>query len=231
MAEETKKKDRTKGEPKGAPKAEPKGAPKAEAKAEPKGAPKAEVKAEPKAAPKAVPKAAPKAELKKEPKGQPKEDSEFKHIVRILDTDLTGTRSVVHALCGVKGIGWRVARIIVLSAGVNPNAKLGNLSEEEIERVKSAIDGVEKRLPWWMLNRRKDILSGEDKHLMGADQVIQLREDINLLRKIRSYRGIRHERGLRVRGQRTKSTGRKGMVVGVMRKKVIAATMKPGERK
>jgi len=219
MAEETKKKERTKGEPKGAPKAEP--------KVEPKGAPKAEAKAEPKGAPKG----APKGEPKQEPKGQPKEESEFKHIVRILDTDLAGTRSVVHALCGVKGVGWRVARILVLSAGVNPNVKLGNLSDEEIERLKSAIDGVEKRLPWWMLNRRKDLLSGQDKHLMGADQVIQLREDINLLRKIRSYRGIRHERGLKVRGQRTKSTGRKGMVVGVMRKKVIAATTKPGERK
>jgi small subunit ribosomal protein S13 len=219
MAEETKKKERPKGEPKGAPKAAP--------KAEPKGAPKAAPKAEPKGAPKG----APKVEPKKEPKGQPKEDLEFKHIVRILDTDLTGTRGVVHALCGVKGIGWRVARIIVLSAGVNPNAKLGNLSEEEIERLKSAIEGVEKRLPWWMLNRRKDILSGEDKHLMGADQVIQLREDINLLRKIRSYRGIRHERGLKARGQRTKSTGRKGMVVGVIRKKLAATTAKPGEKK
>jgi small subunit ribosomal protein S13 len=74
-----------------------------------------------------------------------------------------------------------------------------------------------------MLNRRKDLLSGEDRHIMGADLLVNLREDINLLRKIRSYRGIRHERGLKVRGQRTKSTGRRGAVVGVVRKKQLAA--------
>ena len=89
--------------------------------------------------------------------------------------------------------------------------------------MKSAVNSVEKRLPWWMLNRRKDLISGEDKHIMGSDLVLKLRDDINLLRKIRSYRGIRHERGLRVRGQRTKSTGRRGMVVGVMRKKILEA--------
>jgi small subunit ribosomal protein S13 len=44
------------------------------------------------------------------------------------------------------------------------------------------------------------------------------REDINTMKKIRSYVGIRHERGHKVRGQRTKSTGRKGLTVGVKRK-------------
>ena len=58
---------------------------------------------------------------------------------------------------------------------------------------------------------------------MGPDLPLKLGEDIDLLRKIRSYRGIRHERGLRVRGQRTKATGRRGLVVGVMRKKILAA--------
>jgi len=108
---------------------------------------------------------------------------------------------------------------------------MGELSDVEIERLKSAINSAEKRLPWWMLNRKKDLITGEDKHIMGSDFVLKLREDINLLRKIRSYRGIRHERGLRVRGQRTKSTGRKGLVVGVTRKKVLAAKAKAGERK
>ena len=152
------------------------------------------------------------------------EKEEFKHIVRILDTDLDGKRSVVHALCGIKGIGRRVAKVIVISTGIDPGVKMGNLSDDQIEQLKTAINGVDKRLPQWMLNRRKDILSGVDKHIMGADQVLQLREDVNLLRKIRSYRGIRHERGLKVRGQRTKSTGRRGLVVGVIRKKQLAAT-------
>ncbi len=159
------------------------------------------------------------------------EKEEFKHIVRILDTDLDGKRSVAYSLCGMKGIGRRVARTIVVSSGIDLNAKMGELSDVEIERLKSAINSVEKRLPWWMLNRKKDLITGEDKHIMGSDFVLKLREDINLLRKIRSYRGIRHERGLRVRGQRTKSTGRKGLVVGVTRKKILAAKAKAGERK
>ncbi|MBN1455663.1 MAG: 30S ribosomal protein S13 [Methanomicrobia archaeon] len=150
------------------------------------------------------------------------EKADFKHIVRILDTDLDGNRTVVHALCGIKGVGRRVARVLVASTSVDPNQRMGNLSDDDIEQLKSAIIGVEKRLPQWMLNRRKDILTGDDKHIMGADQVLQLREDVNLLRKIRSYRGIRHERGLKARGQRTRSTGRRGLVVGVIRKKMLA---------
>jgi small subunit ribosomal protein S13 len=161
--------------------------------------------------------------MSEEAEEQEEKKGEFKHIVRILDTDLDGKRSVVHALCGIKGIGWRVAKVIAISAGIDPGVKMGTLSDDEIEQLKTAINGVDKRLPQWMLNRRKDLLSGTDKHIMGTDQVLQLREDINLLRKIRSYRGIRHERGLKVRGQRTKSTGRKGLVVGVIRKKQLAA--------
>lgn len=166
-----------------------------------------------------------------EKREEEEEKEEFKHIVRILDTDLDGKRSVAYSLCGVKGIGRRVAKTIVISTGIDPRAKMGELSDDEIERLKSAINSSEKRLPWWMLNRRKDLISGEDKHIMGSDLVLKLREDINLLRKIRSYRGIRYERGLKVRGQRTKSTGRKGLVVGVLRKKQLAAASKAGGKK
>ncbi|MEA2074506.1 MAG: 30S ribosomal protein S13 [Euryarchaeota archaeon] len=163
-------------------------------------------------------------------KKREEEKEEFKHIVRILDTDLDGKRGVVYSLCGIEGIGRRVAKVIVISTGIDPGMKMGNLTDDEIEHLKGAINTVEKRLPYWMLNRRKDLLSGEDKHIMGSDQVLQLRDDINLLRKIRSYRGIRHERGLKARGQRTKSTGRKGLVVGVIRKKQLAAAAKAGAR-
>jgi len=168
-------------------------------------------------------------EAGKSEEGTEKED--FRHIVRILDTDVDGKRGVVYSLCGIKGIGRRVAKVLVNSTGIDQSAKMGNLSDDEIEKLKSAISSAEKRLPSWMLNRRKDILSGNDKHIMGSDHVLQLREDINLLRKIRSYRGIRHERGLKARGQRTKSTGRRGLVVGVIRKKQLAAEAKAEARK
>ncbi|MDD5186755.1 MAG: 30S ribosomal protein S13, partial [Methanoregula sp.] len=60
---------------------------------------------------------------------------------------------------------------------------------------------------------------GESKHLLGSDLTLIQDEDVNMMRKIRCYRGIRHETGQKVRGQRTKSTGRTGMTVGVKKKK------------
>jgi len=162
--------------------------------------------------------------------GESEETEEFKHLVRILDTDLDGKKSVVHSLCGIKGIGRRVAEVIVASTGIDPRMKMGNLTDNKIAKLKSAINTTEKQLPFWMLNRKKDLLTGADKHLLGADIMLHLQEDINLLRKIRSYRGIRHERGLKVRGQRTKSTGRRGLVVGVVRKKQVAGA-KAGDKK
>jgi len=58
-------------------------------------------------------------------------------------------------------------------------------------------------------------------------------EDINLMKKVRSYKGVRHDRGLRVRGQRSRSTGRKGKTVGVSRASIGAAqaAAKAGDKK
>jgi small subunit ribosomal protein S13 len=75
-----------------------------------------------------------------------------------------------------------------------------------------------------MLNRRKDYESGRDLHLVGADVTMAIRADIERERRIRSRRGIRHELGLPVRGQRTRTTGRKGLQVGVQRKETGAKT-------
>jgi small subunit ribosomal protein S13 len=63
------------------------------------------------------------------------------------------------------------------------------------------------------------VYTGETKHLFGGDVTLANDEDINLLRKIRCYKGVRHETGQKVRGQRTKSTGRTGKTVGVSKKK------------
>ena len=70
-----------------------------------------------------------------------------------------------------------------------------------------------------MANRPKDVYTGETKHLFGPDVMLQKDEDVNLMRKIRCYKGIRHETGQKVRGQRTKSTGRTGTTVGVSGRK------------
>ncbi|MBC7086424.1 MAG: 30S ribosomal protein S13 [Methanomethylovorans sp.] len=146
-------------------------------------------------------------------------DEEIRHLVRIMNTDLKGELPVEYALTGIPGIGRRTSKVIVESAGIDPSALIGYLGDEEIAKLDQAINGFEQAMPSWMLNRQKDLVTGEDKHLLGQDILLTLREDLNTLKKIRCYRGIRHERGLKVRGQRTKSTGRRGSTIGVSKKK------------
>jgi len=145
---------------------------------------------------------------------------DFKHLVRVANTDIRGDQLVYLSLTGIKGIGRRMGWTLAKMAGVDPKARLGHLSDEEIEKLKNVVEEeIEKTVPTWMFNRRKDLITGEDHHIIGTDVDLVVREDISLMKKIRCYRGIRHELGQKVRGQRTRSTGRKGAVVGVIRKK------------
>jgi small subunit ribosomal protein S13 len=165
---------------------------------------------------------------KAEEKAKKSVDEELRHIVRILNTDLAGKRQVHMALTGIKGVGRRAASIFTAKAGVDPHATLGLLPDTEIDKLKKVIEeDASKVLPIWMVNRRGDIETGSDVHVMGMDLNMTLREDLDLMKKMRSYKGIRHERGLRVRGQRTRSTGRTGAIVGVSRKKEGAPAAAP----
>jgi small subunit ribosomal protein S13 len=74
-----------------------------------------------------------------------------------------------------------------------------------------------------MVNRPKDWESGLDLHAFGPDVEVRLRDDINLMKMIRSYKGVRHETGQKVRGQRTRSNGRTGLTVGVTKKAALEA--------
>lgn len=148
-------------------------------------------------------------------------EDEFKHLVRIANTDLDGNKKVAMALTGVRGIGRRVAKVLAQKAGVDMDARLGTLPDEEIEGLKQLVEGaLTSSIPTWMFNRRRDLLTGEDRHVFGSDLAMQHMEDLTFMKKIRCYRGIRHERGHKVRGQRTRSTGRTGATVGVVRKKL-----------
>jgi small subunit ribosomal protein S13 len=146
-------------------------------------------------------------------------DQDIKYIVRIGQTDLDGKKSVQYALTGLKGVGIRTARILAQSANISPYDDLGYLDEQQIERLRESVADFAQRVPAWMFNYRKSPTSGEDQHLLGSQLDLVLREDLNRMKKTRSYKGIHHERGHKVRGQRTKSTGRRGATVGVQRKK------------
>jgi small subunit ribosomal protein S13 len=147
------------------------------------------------------------------------QEEEIKYFVRISNTDLDGTKPVHIALTGIKGVGMHTAQVIAQLAGVDEKETMGRLGDGEVDRLREVVDNYTQRVPSWMVNRPKDIYSGEAKHLLGSDVTMTRDEDINIMRKIRCYKGIRHETGQKVRGQRTKSTGRTGLTVGVKRKK------------
>lgn len=147
------------------------------------------------------------------------DDEEIKYFVRVRNTDLDGTKSVYIALTGIKGIGLHTSRTITALADVDPRAVLGRMDDESVARIAAAVDTYTESVPDWMVNRQKDVYTGEVRHLLGTDLTMANDDDVNRMRKMRSYRGIRHETGQKVRGQRTKSTGRTGTTVGVKRKK------------
>ena len=143
---------------------------------------------------------------------------DFRYLVRIVNTDLDGKKPFATALTYVPGVSHRLANVIAKETGIDPKERIGKLNDEQLASVVEAIEGVEDLVPVWMLNRRKDIETGEDRHMVGSEITIMLREDLNRLKKIRSWRGHRHERKLPTRGQRTKNNGRFGGAVGVQRK-------------
>ena len=162
-----------------------------------------------------------KAEPKKEAssKSKDKKDDDFQYIVRISNTDIDGDKNIVYGLTSIKGIGMQMATIVMKKTGLDRNLKMGKLSESQIKKLQDAIDSISQDAPAWMLNHRKDYETGEDIHLIGSEIDLKLRDEINIMKKIRSYRGIRHERGLPVRGQRTRANNRKGLTLGVSKKR------------
>ena len=147
--------------------------------------------------------------------------AEFKHIVRIMNADLKGELSIAHALTKVKGVGFSFANAICTVSGVSRDKKTGELTDLEVKTIDDVVQHPAKHgIPSWMFNRRHDYESGGDRHIVGTDQAFVQSNDIRRLKRIKSYRGIRHAQGLPVRGQRTRSNFRrnKGKVQGVRRK-------------
>lgn len=148
-----------------------------------------------------------------------KKDDDFRYIVRLVNTDLDGNKNIVIALAGVKGIGHRSAEIITKMAGIPKNVKIGDLPEEKTGELEKLIQDYSEKVPHWMVNRQSDWSTGADLHLVGVEVDLYKRDDVNLMKMIRCYRGIRHEGGQKVRGQRSRSNGRSGLTMGVVRKK------------
>jgi small subunit ribosomal protein S13 len=160
-----------------------------------------------------------------------KRDENFRYIVRIVNTDLDGAKNIVIALTGVKGVGLRSAEVIARMAGIPRNTKIGDLPESKTDELEKLVTEYSEKVPHWMMNRQSDWSTGADMHLVGVDVELNKRDDINLMKMIRCYKGIRHEQGQKVRGQRTRSNGRTGMTMGVIRKKLEPGAAVESEKK
>ena len=155
---------------------------------------------------------------------------EIRGIVRIAGTDVKGETQLFTSLQKIKGIGGTLANAICRVHNFDRNRKVGSLTALEIKRIEEALKNPSKfGIPSWMLNRMKDLETGEDMHLVGPDLKFTREQDVKMMIKIKSYRGVRHMFGLPVRGQRTKSSFRKGRTVGVVRKKT-QPTKKKGKK-
>jgi len=156
----------------------------------------------------------------KEQKKVKSHDDDFKYIVRIANTDIDGEKTIVRGLTSIKGIGMHMSELIVETTGIDRNIKIGNITDKQMELIIKTLNDIPNITPRWMMNHRKNNETGEDIHLIGPDIEMRLRDEVNIMKKIRCYRGIRHETGLRVRGQRTRTNNRYGLTLGVSKKKV-----------
>lgn len=147
-------------------------------------------------------------------------EQELKQIIRISNTSIKGTLPLHHALTKIKGISYSFANAVCNSSNIEKSKKVGYLTEDEIKKIEDCIkEPLKYGIPSWLLNRQKDSETGENKHLVTSTLKFQTEQDIKNMKKIKTYRGMRHAYGQPVRGQRTRAHFRHGATVGVQRSK------------
>ncbi len=140
-------------------------------------------------------------------------------IIRFMETDIDSGMRIDRALMKIKGIGFSFSHAVVDALNIRGKT-MEELGEDGIKKLEDCITNPEKYgIPSFMLNRQKDYATGKDIHLTVSSIDMKVREDIMRMKRSRTYKGIRHELGLPVRGQRTKSTFRKNKKVKIRKKK------------
>ena len=141
---------------------------------------------------------------------------QYENLIRILGNDIPGEKKTLIGLTQIRGIGYMFANSILQILKINPDSRIGTLSSDQVSLIEKMIqDPKSQNFPIWFLNRQKDIETGDDLHLLTSDIAFNLRNDVEREKGVFSWRGYRHMYGLKVRGQRTRCTGRKGGAVGV----------------
>ena len=169
-----------------------------------------------------------KQETKKEEKVDAKkkhfhQEDEFEEVlVRVAGYDLPGSKNLLAGLTRIKGVGWAISNLTCIKLGLDKKKKASELSKDEIQKIETFLKNLDAKD--YLKNRQKDEETGETKHYIGTDLDMKKDFDIRRLKKIRSYKGIRHTSGQPVRGQRTRSHFRKkGQSVAVRSKKPESA--------
>ena len=154
---------------------------------------------------------------------------EFRHIVRIAGKDIPGAKKTIIGVSQVKGIGYNFAKSLLEVLKINPNSNVGFLTESQVDEIEKAMRSPSSvNIPSWFLNRQKDMDTGKDFHLITSDIDFNVRNDIEREKGMNSWRGFRHTYGLKVRGQSTRTTGRKGGAVGVKKGGKVLPAGAPG---
>ena len=144
---------------------------------------------------------------------------DFSYILRMANSDIDGLRPIAIGLTSIKGVGMRTSQQICRLAGIDGKTLGGHLSDDEQDNLRSAIDDYATTVPWWLVNRQRDLGTNEDAHIVAMEVKMTRDDDISRMAGIKAYRGMRHRSGHKVRGQRLRSNGRKGSSLGVERKK------------
>jgi len=134
-------------------------------------------------------------------------------IIRILQTDIPGTKAVYVGLTRIKGVSWAISNAVCILNKLEKNKKIESLSKEEIAKIEETIR--KHNFPKYLLNRRNDFATGLSSHVIGSDIDMNEELDIKRLKKIRSFRGLRHATGQPTRGQSTRSHFRTNRKKGV----------------
>ncbi|MFH1306437.1 MAG: 30S ribosomal protein S13 [Candidatus Micrarchaeota archaeon] len=182
-----------------------------------------------------------KKDKKKKGKGKhrPKEEKEIpttvdgkeiRGIVRISGRDLKGHWKITRAIQAIRGIGPTVgkmlSKIALKELGLKSTILVGELDEQMVTRLEQILSNPKKYGVYdFLLNRQKEFQTNSPSHAISTDLIYAVRQDIEHEKDSQTWKGYRHSYGQKVRGQRTRTTGRTGMTVGVMRKAVKAAAI------
>jgi small subunit ribosomal protein S13 len=139
-------------------------------------------------------------------------------LVRVLGKDIRGDIKIKSALTKINGISWAISNAVCKILELDKEKRIQDFSKDELARIEDFMKAPE--LPLFLKNRRKDFDSGDDLHMSGMDLKLRKEFDLKRMKKIKSYKGIRHIVGLPVRGQRTKANFRRN------RKPSVAAAKK-----